>query len=394
MVESSLIVFFGEVMKALNKYGIAALGVAFILAGCSSSSKVAVDASPSVSATPTPTPTPTWPLTGMESKAASATKPVVVIKVENDPMIRPQAGLESADIIFEELVEGGITRFAAIFQSKFPKEIGPVRSVRHVDVAIAAPVADFFVFSGGARPTITYVRGNAGKGVYILTEGAPGMYRTNYHPAPHNLFISPLSLIKSMKKTKTPSQPMFMAGTRTVAKTPSAPTPAVTESGSASPSSSAKPVPDVAAKLITKVNLRFSNSENPAWAWSKSLGKWVRSEGSVPAFARSGARLSATNVVVLKVKTQDAGYRDPAGNFVPRTMLQGTGKGWLMVDHKQLPVTWSKPELKSPFTFIDAAGNSVSLKPGNTWVELIPLGEGDAKFTYVKSKKESASPKS
>lgn len=379
-------------MKALNKYGIAALGVAFILAGCSSNSKVADQASPSVSATPTPTPTPTWPLTGVASKSASATKPVLVIKVENDPMIRPQSGLESADIIFEELVEGGITRFATIWQSKFPKEIGPVRSVRHVDVAIAAPVADFFVFSGGARPTISYVRGNAGKGVYILTEGAPGMYRTNYHSAPHNLFISPLRLIKGMKKTKTPTQPMFLAGTRTVAEAPPTPTPAVTES--ASPSTSAKPLPDVAAKLITKVNLRFSSSENPAWAWSKSLGKWVRSEGSVPAFARSGVRLSATNVVVLKVKTQDAGYRDPAGSFVPRTILEGTGKGWLLVDHKQLPITWSKPKLKSPFTFRDAAGNPVSLKPGNTWVELIPIDDGNAKFTYPKAKKvASATPK-
>ncbi len=381
-------------MKAFNKFGVAVIGLAFILAGCSSSEKVAEQASPSVSASPTPTPTPTWPLTGVESKAAAITKPVLVIKVENDPMIRPQSGLESADIIFEELVEGGITRFATIWQSKFPKEIGPVRSVRHVDVAIAAPIADFFVFSGGARPTISYVRGNAGKGVYILTEGAPGMYRTNYHSAPHNLFISPLRLIKGMKKTKTPTQPLFVAGTRTVAKTPLTPTPAVTESASASSGSSPKPTPNLAAKLITKVNLRFSSAENPAWAWSKSLGKWVRSEGSVPAFARSGVRLSASNVVVLKVKTQDAGYRDPAGSFVPRTMLEGSGKGWLLVDHKQLPITWSKPTLKSPFTFRDAAGNAVSLKPGNTWVELIPIDDGNVKFTYPKAKKEtSPSPK-
>ena len=380
-------------MKVLSKFGVGILGLSFLLAGCSSNGDTTGQASPSISAspTPTPTPTPTWPLTGVESKAASIVKPVIVIKVENDPMIRPQSGLESADIIFEELVEGGITRFATIWQSKFPKEIGPVRSVRHVDVSIAAPIADFFVFSGGARPTISYVRGNSGKGVYILTEGAPGMYRTNYHSAPHNLFISPLRLIKGMKKTKTPTQPLFTAGTRTVDETPTALTPTPDPSASAS----TKPLPDVAAKLITKVNLRFSSSENPVWAWSKSLGKWVRSEGSVPSFARSGVRLSATNVVVLKVKTQDAGYRDPAGSFVPRTILQGTGKGWLLVDHKQLPITWSKPELKSPFTFRDAAGNPVSLKPGNTWVELIPTDDGNAKFTYPKAKKKTAAtPKS
>ena len=380
-------------MKAFNKFVVAFLGLTFLLSGCSGGKDGANQASPSTTAspTPTPTPTPTWPLTGIESKAASITKPVLVIKVENDPMVRPQSGLESADIIFEELVEGGITRFATIWQSKFPKEIGPVRSVRHVDVSIAAPIADFFVFSGGARPTITYVRGHAGKGVYILTEGAPGMYRTNYHSAPHNLFISPLRLIQGMKKTKTPTQPLFVAGARTVDTTPPAPSASPSSSSSISP----KPLPDLSAKLISKVNLHFSNSENPVWAWSKSLGKWVRSEGSVPSFARSGVRLSATNVVVLKVKTQDAGYRDPAGNFVPRTILQGTGKGWVLVDHKQLEVTWSKPELKSPFTLRDLAGNVVSLKAGNSWVELIPSDGGYAKFTYPAVKKKSkATPKS
>ncbi len=207
-------------------------------------------ASQTPSASPTPTPTPTWPLTGISKMKASATKPVLVVKVENDPSVRPQYGLGAADIVFEELVEGGITRFAAIFQSQFPKEIGPVRSVRHVDASIAAPVADFFAFSGGARPTLNYLRGNLPSSLPLLTEGASGFHRTGYHYPPHNLYLDPIKLIASQKKTTTEAKPYFSLGTRTIA----------TKSGLTKVSAK--------AKVTKSVNLQFSSFERPSWSWS------------------------------------------------------------------------------------------------------------------------------
>ena len=370
-------------MKLSGKFVVLSCALALVVTGCSKSGDNANKSqSPSASATPKPKPTPTWPLTGVESKRASSTKPVIVVKVENDPSIRPQSGLEVADMVFEELVEGGITRFAAIYQSRFPKELGPVRSVRHVDASIAAPVADFFVFSGGARPTISYIRGNVGKGIYIMTEGAPGMHRTNYHYAPHNLYLSPLTLLAQSRKTKTPTSGFFVRKN----EQQSIPTTEPTES--ASPSGTAKPLKGL-PKYISGVKLRFSSSEQPQWAWSTKLGAWVRSEFTTPAFAKSGARLSATNVVVLWTKTADAGYRDPAGNFVPRTILTGTGKGFVLTGHKQRPITWSKADVRGQMTLKDLQGNVLTLAPGNTWVELVPLDGGQVNFVYPKVSKSN-----
>ena len=373
-------------MKLSGKFVVLSCVLALAVSGCGKKNDDGTKSeSPSASATPKPKPTPTWPLTGVASKRASAIKPVIVVKVENDPSIRPQSGLEAADMVFEELVEGGITRFAAVFQSRFPKELGPVRSVRHVDASIASPVADFFVFSGGARPTITYIRGNVGKGIYIMTEGAPGMHRTNYHYAPHNLFLSPLTLLAQSRKTKTPTSGFFVRKGPGALTTTPAPGPTNTgETSSPSPSQQPKGLP----KRVSGVKLRFSASEQPQWSWSAKLGAWVRSEFSTPSFAKSGVRLSATNVVVIRSKTVDAGYRDPAGNFVPRTVLTGTGTGYVLTRGLRMPITWSKPDVHSQMTLKNAQGATVTLFPGNVWVEIVPLDGGEVTFVYPKVTKK------
>lgn len=296
---------------------------------------------------------------------ASASKPVLVVKVENDPTVRPQYGLGGADIVFEELVEGGITRFAAIFQSQFPKEIGPVRSVRHVDASIAAPVADLFAFSGGARPTLNYLRGNLPSSIPLLTEGASGFHRTNYHYPPHNLYLNPIKLIASQKKSTTEVKPYFSMGTRAISNSTGV------------VKASAK------AKVTKGVNLQFSSFERPSWTWSGKRQAWVRSDGGVPAMTVMPAgtqRIQANNLVVLRVSSTDAGYRDPAGNFVPRTIFTGTGTGYLLAEGKRLPIKWSKPSLTSYVVLRDSEGNRVSLEAGNTWVEMVPLDGGGVKF--------------
>jgi len=355
--------------------------LAVVLTGCSTpSNEASPSSSPSVSHTPVPL--PTWPLTGVASKNASKTKPVLVIKVENDPGVRPQSGLDKADMVFEELVEGGITRFATVFQSRFPKELGPVRSVRHVDASIASPMADFFVFSGGARPTISYIKQNVGKGIYILTEGAPGMHRTNYHYAPHNLFLYPQTLITQSKKTSTPTDGFFVREAKAALTETPAPGPAYTGE-SASPSAAPKPKGE--PKPISGVNLRFSGSEQPRWSWSTKLTSWVRSEFGTPSFAKSGARISAKNIVIIRTQTTDAGYRDPAGNFVPRTILTGTGTGYVLTRGLQMPITWSKSDVHSQMTLKSLQGKVVTLFPGNVWVELVPINDGQV--TFVKRAK-------
>ena len=83
-----------------------------------------------------------------------ARRPALAVKIENSVDARPQSGLNAADVVWEEVVEGGITRFVAVYHSTLPPEIGPIRSVRPMDAAIAGPLHGLFAFSGGQGPFV------------------------------------------------------------------------------------------------------------------------------------------------------------------------------------------------------------------------------------------------
>jgi hypothetical protein len=233
------------------------------------------------------------------------------------------------------------------------------------------------------------LRGNLPKGVKILTEGAPGMHRTNYHYAPHNLFLNPQTLVAQSTHTNSATRGIFTRLTNSdwVMPTITA-TPTPTDSAQASQS----PKPEVAIYTpASGARVMFSYGETPNWQWSAKRHEWVRFEGTKPHTSKDGRQLGFTNLVALHVQTVDAGYRDPAGNFVPRTVFTGFGKGTVMMDGKAVSVTWSKPDLKSRVTLKDVTGRVVELNPGRTWVELVP---NTGYFKVVKAKTPKPKPSS
>lgn len=302
-----------------------------------------------------------WPLTQMPGPEGAAAQPVIMMKIENDPSVRPQSGLAEADLVVEELVEGGMTRFATFYQSNVPEEAGPVRSARHVDASIASPVADYFVASGAAGVTIAYMDQNMPINIVRIYEGGIGFHRTNYHPAPHNLFQYPLDIIASNAAAESVATGWFVQPTTALT--------AATATG----------------EPTAKIALEFSKGNKPNWTWDEAKSVWVRDDGSKAHMDKSGVQLSATNVVVMKITTVDAGYKDPAGGYVPRTVLEGTGEGYVLAGNKMTAITWSKPDVKSPVTMTDKAGAIIGTLPGNTWVELIPVDEGSVTFTAGKA---------
>jgi hypothetical protein len=337
-------------MKKFARSATLVLAISLVLTGCSKGTQ-AVD----TSTTPTPSDAPAalWPFTQLPGPADAAEKPVLAIKIENDPSVRPQYGLDMADLVFEELVEGGMTRFISVFQSEIPKEAGPVRSGRHVDASIVPTFADYFVFSGAARATLNYFAKTIPSTVVISTEGAPGMHRTKYHPMPHNLFMYPQDLIDTGKAAVSKTDGFFVK-----------------------PTTDTPPV----GTAINKVALKFSPASKPNWTWDAATKLWLRDDGKKPHMAISGNQLSATSLVVLKVTETDAGYKGSTGGYVPRTVVTGTGKGYLIIGDTMTEVTWSKADEVSQMTLTDPLGNVVHPAPGKTWVELITTS-GDATFT-------------
>lgn len=312
---------------------------------------------PTTSPTPTPTPTPTpapvvWPLTGVVT-SAPVDRPALAVKIENSIAARPQTGLNSADMVWEEVVEGGITRYAAVYQSTLPPEIGPVRSVRPMDPAIAAPLKGILAFSGGAPPFLALV---AQSGVQALSNdaGSPGFFRVGSRPAPHNVYATPQRLIDQADAAHKAAPPQQFAF--------------------ALPGQ--QPSTAVAGTPANVLTLTLSGVSHPEWTWSPPDGKFLRSESSAPAMTADAGRITATNVVVLRVNIVLLSDLDPAGNRVPETVLTGSGAAVVASGGKAIPATWSKGAVGDVLSLVDSAGQPVRLAPGNTWIELVPNTTG------------------
>jgi hypothetical protein len=306
----------------------------------------------SASPTPTPTPEETWPLTGLPGPVEQ--RPALAVKIENSIDARPQTGLEDADMVWEEMVEGGIPRYVAVYHSVIPKEIGPVRSVRPMDPAIVAPLHCPFAFSGGQGQFIS----RASKaGLQIISEdaGNKGFYRINTRYAPHNTYANPKTLLKQAdKKHSDPPATQFTFAVDAAQAT-------AQTSG-----------------LATKgIKVTISSGSHPNWAWSADKAVWLRSEGDNRAVNAEGDQLTATNVIGLMVEVGVAPGKDPAGNPIPETYLsKKSGEGFVASGGQYIEVKWSKGKDKEPIVLTTADGAPVNLAPGRTWIELIPRDGG------------------
>ena len=330
------------------------------MVGCGSS-----DAAPAAAATlalttsaaPTPTPTPpspppTWPLTGLESGDAGD-RPALAVKIENSVDARPQTGLGAADMVWEEVVEGGITRYVAVYHSTIPPEIGPVRSIRPMDPGIAAPLRGLFAFSGGQRVFVDAV-GKAGLQVVSNDAGASGFHRIKARSAPHNVYADAQALLDQADAGhQAPPGPQFDIA-----------------------ASGEQPTAVIAGTPSGSVQLTLSGVSHPTWSWSPADGRWLRAEGTKPAVEADGTPLRATNVVVLRTETVDSGKIDPAGNPVPETVMVGSGEALVATGGSTVPATWAKSAVGERLVLRGQDGNPIELAAGNTWVELVPAATG------------------
>jgi hypothetical protein len=310
---------------------------------------------PAETTTPPPPPPPPvlWPLTGREA-GTPVDRPALAVKIENSVDARPQTGLNAADLVWEEVVEGGISRYVAVYHSTLPPEIGPVRSVRPMDPAIAAPLHGLLAFSGG-QPQ--YVDAVAAAGLQVVSQdaGAGGFTRVGTRRAPHNVYASPQALLDQADAAHRAS-----------------PAPQFVVAGAAE-----QPTAAVAGAPTNEVRLTLSGVSRPSWTWSQPDGAWLRAESGAPAVEADGARLRATNVVVLRVDVVATAARDPAGNPVPETLLAGRGGEALVASAgRTTAATWSKGSVTDPVVLTGPDGAPVRLAAGTTWIELVPNRTG------------------
>jgi len=345
-------------MKSAPRIFIFGLAAMFALSSCGSD-----DVASGGSDTPGAVDSPAiWSLTGLPGPDDAQLKPILVVKIENNSIVRPQTGLDRADLIFEELVEGGASRFAAVFQSNIPDEVGPVRSVRHVDVSLAAPIADVFAFSGGAKRTMKYVGLELPTTMSQVREGAPGMNRKPGVSAPNNLFLDTKQMFSAVAEYDTPSSGFFVPSPMSGA------VPVPSSSATAAPV-----VPAPVGKAVNTVEVAFSTLAKPNWKWNAADKLWMRSEGSNPFNNIDGSQFGTNNLVIIEIREVDAGYKGSTGGYVPRSVTSGSGRGWVLSNGQAVEVKWNKPSVVSQMELSDTNGNPFTMPTGRTWVELLPV---------------------
>lgn len=280
--------------------------------------------------------------------AARAGRPLLIVKVDNAPKARPPLGLAHADVVVEEEVEGGVTRFAAFFHSEEATTVGPVRSARSTDISIASALnRPLFAYSGANQAFQAAIA--RAPLVDVGVDRFPGQYRRERsRPAPHNQLSSTPRLSDQAPSGSGPPPRLFT----------------FRATGEAAAGRGAAPTAGIDIEyrdvVVTAVQYR----------WDEASGAWKRSQDGAPHVDDTGAQFAPRNVVVQFVDYRDTGFRDQSGAPVPEAQLVGEGEAWVLTGGTVVRGRWKKPDVGTVTEYVDGSGAPIRLAPGRTWIEL------------------------
>jgi hypothetical protein len=332
-----------------------AVGAAFLLGG----RDVPVIGSIKDAVAPEPK---TCPLSGLEPDSESVLdRPAVAVKIENAAVAYPLSGLDEAEVVFEELVEGGVTRFMAIYHCTDSEKAGPVRSARIVDPAIVSPITKILAYSGQNAPVLKALEG---AGIVRIDEdaaqGALERIPREGVSSEHTLYAHTKELRKIGQKEfgDPPPEDLFEFGE----------------------------VQD-SAKSATSITINFNPVNTIRYDWSGE--GWQRFEGDTPFVMENGDQISVQNVLI---EEHTVNLSDTIVDVVGNPSLEianetGSGRAVLFRNGKAIKGTWTREEIESPPVFETKDGDRFVFAPGTIWIELVPDDQGEVKGSFKFAKK-------
>ncbi|MGE5653214.1 MAG: DUF3048 domain-containing protein [Bacillota bacterium] len=321
----------------MRRFGMILLCLCLLLTGCRRQSP---PQSPQPSATPpAPNAVDTRPKAPLTGKPADKVGTFVAATVENSPAARPQSGLQDADLVYEVMAEGGITRFLAFYHSGQPKRIGPVRSTRPYFAVLAKEWGAVLVHCGGDPKDLTPLADLAVPHIDEIPLGRnPAFTRTSDRPAPHNLYGT-LETLRTLAGN---------LGLRV--GEPKAPW-SFTDTFAAGPQ---------------QVTIPYAPDYSVTYQRVEGQGYKRLINGQPHTDQETGQPLLAANVLFLYVP-QYVGFAD--GGMVLEQV--GTGKAAYLAAGQWLEGTWAKESLTNPTKYLDAQKNPLKLFPGTTWIQIV-----------------------
>ena len=270
----------------------------------------------------------------------------IAVKIDNHPDARPQSGLQEADAVLELLVEGGFTRFIAVFHDNDSEYLGPVRSIRPTDSTIIPAIPAPLAMSGG-QPWVQSL--TVGRGVKLIGEGTQGLFRTAQRVAPHNLYADTSRVRQTADArgySNDPPQWIYRVGEWRV--------------------------PDAPASTVV-----LSWSPQSVVTWRYENGRYTRWYGSAPHNFRTESgeigQLSVDVLVILEGREYTASPLLPNdGTPVPATETTGQGNAWVISRGGVWTGTWEREEITDQFTLLNSDGTEAVVPPGVPWVSIYP----------------------
>ena len=315
---------------------------ALVMAACG---PAATPPAAATSAGPAPSGSPAakaiWPLRGTDAPSADAiARRPIVVRVPNDPSARPQSGLAQADLIFEMPVEGGLTRYAVVFHSQEADKVGPIRSARLSDLQTTPMLRGILAHVGAQTQTLERIRDAAKKGEFVDVDQfthADAFDRVNDRPAPQNVYTSTKRIRDAAKDSANVQVPAFAFGDP--------------PSGGKDPGTFT--VPYTGDTRVT---------------YEAASGGFKRTQGGRASDA------APVNVVVMKTDVKDVpGYvEDELGSLSLEIRTTGDGQVVVLRDGKRYDGKWSRSG-NDQFRFVDASGAEIKLRPGLTWIHVVPI---------------------
>lgn len=287
------------------------------------------------------------PLTGLMAEKANLEQRPLAVMVENSPPARPQSGLDKADIIYEVLAEGGITRFMAIFYGGDAEKVGPVRSARPYFLARALEYEALYVHSGGSPEALAQIKELRVADLDQFGNNYP-FWRSRDRKAPHNLYGD----TRKMRSVAQKKRPGWKGDV---------PTFSFLEKGQENPDG-------LPANSLT---INYANRASQVrYEYNSGDKKYYRyNGGKAHKDAITGNQLAAANIIIQFAGTQ---VIDREGRR--KVSMVGRGKGFLYTGGRRYQIEWAKDSLRSATRYKLAGGKEMLLNPGQTWIQVVPKG--------------------
>jgi len=284
--------------------------------------------------------------------------PILVVKIDDTRAAHPQAGLEVADVVYIEQVEGGLTRIAAVFSSKIPAVIGPVRSARISDIEILEQFGRVAFAYSGAQKKLLPVISEAN----LENLGAQRQSREIYsndplRNAPTAMMLQAQTLMQKVKEQQLPVAISKSAGWNFAESF---------DTGTAI----------VSAKVSWPANSYDA-------VWSATENRWLLSHSGVPNLAASGIHLGASTFVIQIVSITPSEYGDKFGGVTPFTATVGSGRGYILRDGKYIAALWDRSTPDVGTSWKTTSGDEIPFAAGQIW---IALTDKEPVFTPIPSK--------